>query len=71
MKKTAVRRLSLRGFKDVSDGVLQAVQRLNLDLLDVTYTGCTAEGINSFLAYNPNCRVVHPDFCTCKPIMPL
>ncbi|CAG9770240.1 unnamed protein product [Ceutorhynchus assimilis] len=68
--KTRLRRLSLRGYRAITDEALISIRNLNLDLLDVTYTRVTKEGISNFLVWNPNCRVLHPDYCVCKPRIP-
>ncbi|KAJ8916050.1 hypothetical protein NQ315_010918 [Exocentrus adspersus] len=59
-KKSRLRRLSLRGFRRITNLALDYVKNLKLDLIDLTYTSVTKEGIENFLAYNPNCRVIHP-----------
>ncbi|ENN77609.1 hypothetical protein D910_07589 [Dendroctonus ponderosae] len=69
--KLKLRKLSLRGYRKITDSALKYIQNLSLDLLDVTYTGVTREGIESFLNLNPNCRVLHQDYCICKPNIPL
>ncbi|KAF7271814.1 uncharacterized protein LOC143193807 [Rhynchophorus ferrugineus] len=69
-QKVNLRRLSLRGYRQISDVALDFLKTINLDLLDVTYTGVTKEAILDFLSSNPNCRVVHEDFCVCKPHIP-
>ncbi|CAH0549656.1 unnamed protein product [Brassicogethes aeneus] len=69
-KKIPLKRLSLRGYLKITDKILTCIKDLSLDLLDLTYTQCTVEGINNFLSYNPNCRIVHNKFCTCKPSLP-
>lgn len=68
-KKIKLRRLSLRGYKEITNDALVCIQNLNLDLLDVTYTKVTKEGISKFLNLNPNCRVIHPSYCVCKPLI--
>ncbi|XP_050305403.1 uncharacterized protein LOC126742683 isoform X2 [Anthonomus grandis grandis] len=69
-ERIKLRRLSLRGYRGITDQCLRNLSNLNLSLLDVTYTGVTKEGIEQFLTVNPNCRVVHPSFCRCKPRIP-
>ncbi|XP_060533887.1 uncharacterized protein LOC132706530 isoform X2 [Cylas formicarius] len=66
-KKLKLRRLSLRGYRMITDAALSYIKNLNIDLLDVTYTAVTREGVEQFLAYNPKCRVIHKDFCVCRP----
>lgn len=68
LKQVPLRQLSLRGFSKVTDHSLKYLEKLNLDLLDLTYTGVTREGIEHFLIENPNCRIIHPNYCICKPI---
>lgn len=67
LKKVPLRQLSLRGFPKVTDHSLKYLEKLNLDLLDLTYTGVTLEGIEHYLIENPNCRIIHPNYCICKP----
>lgn len=69
-EKIKLRRLSLRGYREITDEGLTSIRNLSLDLLDVTYTGVTKEGIEKFLTLNPNCRVLHPNYCVCKPRIP-
>ncbi|XP_018565959.1 uncharacterized protein LOC108906990 [Anoplophora glabripennis] len=69
-KKSRLRRLSLRGFRRITNVALDYIKNLKLDLIDLTYTSVTKEGIENFLAYNPNCRVIHPLYCICKPLNP-
>lgn len=66
-KETPLRRLSLRGFHRVTDVGLSYLQDLDLELLDLTYTGVTQAGIEKFLIDNPNCRIIHQKYCVCKP----
>ncbi|KAL1500800.1 hypothetical protein ABEB36_006242 [Hypothenemus hampei] len=69
-KKLKLRRLSLRGYRLISDETLYIIRNLHLDLLDVTYTRVTKQGLEEFLTFNPNCRVVHENYCVCKPYIP-
>ncbi|XP_066144971.1 uncharacterized protein [Euwallacea fornicatus] len=68
--KISLRRLSLRGYRGITDEALVCVQNLNLELLDVTHTAVTRDGVAKFLTLNPNCRVLHPSYCVCKPRIP-
>ncbi|KAJ8951131.1 hypothetical protein NQ318_021575 [Aromia moschata] len=70
-KKLALRRLSLRGFRRITNRALDYIKHLNLELLDLTYTSVTEDAIEAFLISNPNCRIVHPAYCVCTPINPL
>lgn len=67
--KCGLKQLSFRGYGRVSNMTLKNVADLHLDLLDVTYTKCTKKGILDFLRTNPNCRVLHKEFCVCRPKM--
>ncbi|XP_044764318.1 uncharacterized protein LOC123320892 [Coccinella septempunctata] len=67
--KCGLKQLSFRGYDRVSNLTLRNIENLHLDLLDVTYTKCTKKGILDFLRINPNCRVLHKEFCVCKPRM--
>lgn len=62
-----LKHLSFRGYDRVSDLTLTNIQNLHLELLDVTYTRCTRKGVLDFLKTNPNCRVLHKEFCVCLP----
>lgn len=68
--KVSLRCLSLRGYKRITDTTLQYIKHLNLELLDLTYTSVTKEGIESFLVENTNCRIIHQNYCRCKPKNP-
>ncbi|KAK9874381.1 hypothetical protein WA026_002728 [Henosepilachna vigintioctopunctata] len=63
----SLKRLSFRGYTKVTDLTLSSIEHLNLELLDLTYTRVTKRGILTFLRVNPNCRVLHKEFCICKP----
>lgn len=63
--KVAIRKLSLRGYPGVSDHSLHFLSDLKLDLLDVTGTKVTKNGLTHFLLTNPQCRVLHQSACTC------
>ncbi|XP_057653482.1 uncharacterized protein LOC130892240 [Diorhabda carinulata] len=65
--KIPLRRLSLRGYKNISDSTLSHLKNLDIELIDLTYTSVTKVGIDNFLVHNPNCRVIHPLYCVCKP----
>lgn len=65
--RTNLRCLSLRGHPYITDTVFAHISNISLDLLDVTYTGVTADGVRNYLRYHPGCRVVHESFCTCVP----
>ncbi|KAJ8976594.1 hypothetical protein NQ317_005784 [Molorchus minor] len=69
-KKLQLHRLSLRGSKRITDAALHYIKNLNIDLLDLTYTSVTKRGIQYFLNSNPNCRIIHPSYCVCKPNNP-
>lgn len=69
-KKSCLQRLSLRGYRKITDRGLEYLKHLNMDLLDLTYTTVTKDGIENFLVTNPNCRIIHPLYCVCKPIRP-
>lgn len=62
-----LRRLSLRGYKNITDTALTYIKHLDLELLDLTYTSVSVNGINNFLVDHPVCRVVHEEFCSCPP----
>ncbi|KAG5891799.1 hypothetical protein JTB14_006190 [Gonioctena quinquepunctata] len=66
-RKIPLRRLSLRGYRRVTDVTLNYIANLEIELIDLTYTSVTKQGIENFLVHNPNCRVIHPLYCTCKP----
>ncbi|XP_074041955.1 uncharacterized protein isoform X2 [Leptinotarsa decemlineata] len=66
-RKICLRRLSLRGYRRVTDITLGYLANLEIELIDLTFTSVTKKGIENFLVHNPNCRVVHPLYCTCKP----
>ncbi|XP_028132883.1 uncharacterized protein LOC114328267 isoform X2 [Diabrotica virgifera virgifera] len=65
--KIPLRRLSLRGYKKISDNTLNYLKNLDIELIDLTYTSVSQKGIENFLVHNPNCRVIHPLYCVCKP----
>ncbi|CAG9861193.1 unnamed protein product [Phyllotreta striolata] len=69
--KIPLKRLSLRGYKKVTDFTLNYIKNLDIELIDLTYTSVTKRGIENFLVHNPNCRVIHPFYCICKPKNPL
>ncbi|KAL3271066.1 hypothetical protein HHI36_021566 [Cryptolaemus montrouzieri] len=46
--KTALKRLSFRGYIKVTDVTLVSIEHLNLEILDLTYTRVTKEGIQAF-----------------------
>lgn len=69
-QKVSIRRLSLRGYRRITDVTLYCLKHLNLELLDLTYTDVTKSGIEHFLSDNPNCRVIHHYYCRCKPRNP-
>lgn len=62
-----LKRLSLRGYKGITDATLHYLHGLTLTLLDLTYTNVTVKGIRNYLAYHPNCRIIHERFCKCRP----
>lgn len=68
--KVSLRCLSLRGYKRITDTTLYYIKHLNLELLDLTYTSVTKGGIENFLIENPNCRIIHQNYCRCKPKNP-
>lgn len=69
-KRSSLHRLSLRGYRKITDRGLEYLKHLNMELLDLTYTTVTKEGIENFLVNNPNCRIIHPLYCVCKPRKP-
>ncbi|VEN49723.1 unnamed protein product [Callosobruchus maculatus] len=68
--KISLRRISLRGYNKVTNMALLYLRYLQIELLDLTYTSVTKQEIENFLLYNPNCRVIHPMYCVCKPRNP-
>lgn len=70
INKISLRCLSLRGYKKVTDKSLFYLNHLNLELLDLTYTSVTKAGIEEFLLGNPNCRIIHHNYCRCMPKNP-
>ncbi|XP_030757286.1 uncharacterized protein LOC115883118 isoform X3 [Sitophilus oryzae] len=70
LRKVSIRRLSLRGYRGITNTTLELIKNINLSLLDVTYTSVTKAAIEEYLIFNPNCRVVHENFCVCKPRIP-
>lgn len=68
--KISLRCLSLRGYRRITDTTLNYIKHLNLELLDLTYTSVTREGIEKFLLENLNCRIIHQNYCRCKPKNP-
>ncbi|XP_044260930.1 uncharacterized protein LOC123008928 [Tribolium madens] len=62
-----LKRLSLRGYKKITNTALHYIKDLELELLDVTYTNVTKDAIESYLVDHPSCRVLHERFCTCPP----
>lgn len=62
-------RLSLRGFPRITDASLHYLKDIHLDLLDVTYTNVTAQGVRDFMMIHPDCRVIHESACICGPRM--
>ncbi|CAH1976934.1 unnamed protein product [Acanthoscelides obtectus] len=68
--KISLRRISLRGYKKVTHFALLYLRYLQIELIDLTYTSVTKREIENFLLYNPNCRVIHPMYCVCKPKNP-
>ncbi|XP_018324801.1 uncharacterized protein LOC108736746 isoform X2 [Agrilus planipennis] len=67
VREIPLRRLSLRGFPNITNRSLIHIDELELDLLDVTKTKVTAEAVKSYLLLHPSCRVVHESACTCGP----
>lgn len=63
--KVPLRRLSLRGFNRITNYTLRCINNLDLDILDLTYTSVTVDGIKTYLKSHPLCRIVHEQFCTC------
>ncbi|KAF5307407.1 hypothetical protein FQR65_LT06921 [Abscondita terminalis] len=64
---TLLGELSLRGYTEVTDLTLNVLKDLELKLLDVTGTNVTAEGVEQFLTYNPECWLIHETTCVCRP----
>ncbi|EFA05610.1 uncharacterized protein LOC656609 [Tribolium castaneum] len=62
-----LKRLSLRGYKKITNTALHYIKDLELELLDVTYTSITKDAIENYLVEHPSCRVLHEQFCTCPP----
>ncbi|GJQ75392.1 hypothetical protein Trydic_g23567 [Trypoxylus dichotomus] len=67
--KTAIRKLSLRGYQKINDSSLEYLKTLKLDLLDVTRTSVSRGAVLRFIRQNPTCRVLHESACTCLPNM--
>lgn len=67
--RTAIKKLSLRGFGRITDCTLDYLNALKLDLLDVTRTGVSVGAVANFIRQNPMCRVLHESACTCLPNM--
>lgn len=67
LEEIAIKRLSFRGFTGITDLTLRYIEHLNLELIDLTDTCVTKKGIDRFLTVNPDCIVVHKDFCLCVP----
>ena len=63
-----IRCLSLRGFPDITDKTLNYISKLQLDMLDVTLTGVTEQGVKKYMKNNPECRVINEQCaCICRP----
>ncbi|KAI4455013.1 f-box-like [Holotrichia oblita] len=67
--RTAIRKLSLRGYQKINDNTLDYLKGLKLDLLDITKTGVSRNAVAKFMRQNPTCRVLHESACTCLPNM--
>lgn len=67
--KSSVRRMSLRGFPQITDKSLEYLRGLKVELLDVEYTNVTEKGVKEFMVEHPECRVIHRSACICGPRM--
>lgn len=62
---TKLKVLMVRGYKMITDQALRSLTDLRLELLDVSGTSVTENGIQQFLMVNPDCKVIHESICTC------
>ncbi|RZC42208.1 uncharacterized protein BDFB_004316 [Asbolus verrucosus] len=63
--KVPLRRLSLRGYNKITNTALTYIKDVDLQLLDLTYTNVSVEGIDNYLVEHPACRIVHELYCVC------
>ncbi|KAB0800649.1 hypothetical protein PPYR_06389 [Photinus pyralis] len=62
-----LKEISFRGSVLITDASLVHLRHLELDLLDVTGTNITREGVQEFMKCNPQCWVIHESVCVCRP----